>query len=109
MLKIGDKIICQIETRKSGQQSIFARALNDKETMPKLEEKEFEIIAIQPLYKGSEHKLYTIAIDDNMLGWTVGKFKIEHQGVDPKFLGKKFWELTESFFKIKEIAKKDLK
>lgn len=96
--KVKDKVVCQVELRSNNIKAIFSRHLLPEET-PKFENRQFEIISIQQTYPGSEHNMYTIAIDDDMIGWEISAFHIEHQKVDPKFKGKKFWDLTEEFLK----------
>lgn len=96
--KVGDIVSCQVETRKSGTKAVVARHL--EEPLPKLETKLFEIITInivaEDLYS------YVILIADDMLGWTISEWHILHQKVDPKFKGKKFYELTEEFINVSE-------
>jgi hypothetical protein len=98
--KVGQIVKCQVETRKSGKKAIFARALLPEEEMPKLEEKEFEIIAIEHIKGENPYDIYSIVIDEDMIGWRIGAFKIEHEGVNIKHNGKKFFDITETFFKI---------
>lgn len=95
-MKKGEKISCYIETRKNGYKCV---SVNKTE-----EQAEFEIIGIQPQFPGSEHKLLMILLPDDYWGWSVGTFNTLFQGVNVKFLGKKFYEITEQFIIKEEIV-----
>jgi len=41
---------------------------------------------------------YMILIDDDMVGWTVSNFHILHYDLPIKFLGKKFFDVTDRYF-----------
>lgn len=105
--KVKDHIICQVETRTNGTKAVLSRKVEDKDKL-KLESREFEIIATQPAYPGAEEKIYTIAIDDNMVGWIIGEFHIEHWKVNPKFKGRRFWDLYAEFMEPISKEKSDL-
>jgi len=55
--------------------------------------KTFTIIGVPNKYT----EYYTILIDSNMLGWTINKFHIDFLDIDKKYLGKKFFDIDESF------------
>lgn len=99
--KVGDMILCSVETRKSGKRAIFARELANKEILPKFEEKKFEIVAMEPIYSGSSDMMYTIVVDDDMIGWEIGQFHIVYKHIEAKFAGKKFWDITARFIDYK--------
>lgn len=82
--KLGDLVSCKVE-EKNGQKRI---------SVDKGEEKKFEIILVDKL-----RSLYTIAIDDDMVGWTVSQWHVKNAKIDEKFVGKKFYDITEDFIK----------
>ncbi len=43
------------------------------------------------------NQYYSILIEDKMLGWTINQFHVEHYHIDKKFLGKKFFDIDESY------------
>lgn len=90
--KIGNKVVCQVGTRSSGRKYVFAKTLLKGDPIPKLEQKVFEIIAIDPVQES-----YMILVDDDMLGWNIGEWHIIYRNIDPKFKNKKFYELMEEF------------
>jgi hypothetical protein len=94
--KVKDLVNCQVETRINGTKAIVSKHLPPEE-LSKLEIKQFEIIAVQNIYPDSTYHMYTIVIDDDMVGWMISEFHIRHQKVDIKFKNKRFWELTEEF------------
>jgi len=107
---IGDFITCQVETRKNGKKSIFYRVLNKDET-PNLSQEKFEVIGIQYYHDDPNYPTYKLVIPDDYIGWKVGKFHMEYQEINEKWLGKKFYEITNEFiineekFEEKEVKK----
>jgi len=56
--------------------------------------KEFLVLSV-PNYSNN---CYTILIEDNMVGWTIDLTHLEYQGVSKKYLGKKFFDVSEDYF-----------
>lgn len=83
--KIGDQVTVQVEVQKSGAKKILTwPAKKDS----KIINKSFIIIA---KYDSS----YSVAIDDDMLGWTINNFHIDHHKVNKKYLGQKFSDIND--------------
>lgn len=99
--KIKELVLCEVETRKNGTKAVVSRPIGDEIIT---ESKQFQIIAITPVSALSEDKIYTIVLPDDYLGWNINEFHIKHQDVDPKFRGKKFWDVTEEYIE-KDIKK----
>lgn len=55
--------------------------------------KSFTIIGMPNKYT----ELYTILLDDAILGWTINKFHVDNCGIDKKYLGKKFFDIDNSY------------
>lgn len=87
MLKLGDKLSYQVETKSNGFKWL-TNSLPEKDSS--VEIKEFIIIAVD-----KKHESYYVLLDDDMVGHIISKFHIKHYGVDEKFLGKKFLEIKE--------------
>lgn len=96
--KVKEQVMCRVETRANNTKAIFSRYLTADEN-PKLEDRQFEVIAVKKFCPGSEYHMYTIVIDDDMVGWEIGEFHIQYQKINSKFKGRKFWDLTEEFMK----------
>jgi hypothetical protein len=94
--KVKDIVLCQVEIRKNGDKAILSRILGPEEQI-KLESQQFEIIAINQIYPESLYHMHTILVEDNMIGWIIGKFHTQHYKINQSFYGKKFWDLTEEF------------
>lgn len=87
MLKLGDKLSYQVETKSNGFKWL-TNSLPEKDSS--VEIKEFIIIAVD-----KKHESYYVLLDDDMVGHIISKFHTKHYGVDEKFLGKKFLEIKE--------------
>ena len=85
---VGDLVICGVEIRKNGGKAI----INREKPFTILEPKAFQIVAKDPLMES-----YTVIVDDDMVGWIISKFHVEHWNVPKAFLGKKFFEVTENY------------
>ena len=85
--QVGDHIICKTEILPDGKR----KRISILPTSNKVIEEPFEIIGID-----STLETYKMLIADNMIGWDVSKFHIQFQHVDKVFLGKKFYDITES-------------
>lgn len=90
--KVKDIVSCQVETRDNNFKAVVSGP-----TERPTETKQFEIIGIKPSYPGAECYIYTILVPDDYLGWMVGDFRIKYEDIDPKFKGKKFWDVTEEY------------
>lgn len=86
---VGDVIDCDVEILENGKKKICTPETSDE---AKIELMSFEIVYVDEIMK-----TYKIIIDDNMSGWIIGKFAVKYEEVDEKFLGKKFYDLPESW------------
>jgi hypothetical protein len=93
-MKVGDQISCYIDTSKPGCKLISSVKTEEQE--------KFEIIRIYPCFPGSDHDFYMILLSDDYRGWKIDKFNTLFQGVDEKYLGKIFYDITEAYFVEKE-------
>lgn len=85
---VGDQIICNVEIFKNGTKKLSVLApKKDSE----IETYYFTIVAVD-----ENLELYKIIIPDDLVGWIISKFHIEHQHVDKEYYGKKFYDISES-------------
>lgn len=72
-----------------------------KKVLPKDSENFFEIKSFQIIGKYFLHKemnpYYMVLIEPDMVGWTVSSSHVMYYDIDPKFLGSKFYDVTEDF------------
>ena len=87
--RVGDIVLCEVEVRASGHKYVLTRPPYDEKTV-KL--KEFQIIRCDPTFN-----TYTILIDEDIIGWTIGEFHVQHMGIAKAFKNKKFWDVTEDY------------
>lgn len=87
--KIKTRVVVKVEVPFSGNSKILTK---EPAVDSKVIEKEFIIVAVN-----EQCQLYTIIIDDNMNGWIISQFHIKHCNVNPKYLGKKFYDITEPY------------
>lgn len=93
--RVGDKVICSIETRTNGYKYVTSRPpLPDYVLM----EEELQIIGIHRINEDCE-KIYVVLIPNDCIGFVISKFHIDHYNIPAAFLGKKFWELTEDWIR----------
>jgi hypothetical protein len=85
---VGDLISVKIKVQKNGRKSISYGNLSDGST---LEIKKFQVIGLN-----ESMKTYKIIIDDDMIGWQISQFHIDHEGVAKAFLGKRFYDISEN-------------
>lgn len=90
--KIKEIVSCRVETRDNKMKAVVSAP-----TQRPTETKQFEIIATKLPYNDAEYYIYSILIPDDYLGWTINGFHTKHNGVDLKFIGKKFWDITEEY------------
>lgn len=57
-------------------------------------EKEFLILSCPNNY----NLFYTVLVEDHMLGWTIDLTHIDFHNINKKFLGKKFFDVSEDYF-----------
>lgn len=94
--KINDNVLCDVEIRPNGKYVVNKELLENAQ----LEEdkpRTFKIIA-----KDKVSELYTILIDDDLVGWYINDFHIKHQEISPKFKGLKFFDIHEYYILGKE-------
>ncbi len=87
--KVGDCVIVNTEKPINGQKRILIREPSPESI---LGSGVYQIVA-----KDDVLDTYKIIIDDDMLGWQISKFHVEHEGVPVAFKGKKFYDVHESF------------
>lgn len=72
-----------------------------KKVLPKDSEDFFEIKSFEIIAKYLLHKelnpYYMILIDSDMVGWNISSSHIMYYDIDQKFLGYKFYDVTEDF------------
>lgn len=86
----------KVELQKSGVKRILMKEpLGDS----KIIEKAFHIAIVHP-----REQTYSIIIDDDIIGWTIGKFHVEHNHVDKSLVGKRFYDVNDDM--IIKIVKK---
>ncbi|CAB4196809.1 hypothetical protein UFOVP1290_329 [uncultured Caudovirales phage] len=99
--KIGDHVSINVEYEKSGIKRILSRQpLKGSTIIVKI----FPIVMLNHL-----EETYSIMIDDDMIGWTISNFHVENNGADKKFVGKKFYDVTDDMIdSVKGPLKKKL-
>lgn len=88
--KIGDMIVCNTEKPPEGMKRLLLNREPSSDSV--LGSGSFQIVA-----KDEFMETYKIIIDDDMVGWQIGEFHIEHEKVPAAFKGKKFYDIHESF------------
>lgn len=87
---VGDLVAIKVKTQKNGRKSIFyGESLDIKDSA--LEIKKFQIVGINEAMKA-----YKIIIDDDITGWQISQFHIDHEGIAKAFLGKRFYDISEN-------------
>lgn len=86
---VGDMVTLNTEVRPGGGKYILSR--EPQEDCP-LGNGSFQIVSRDEVLQ-----TYKIIIDDDMVGWTISEFHIQHQGVASAFKYKKFWDVTEEY------------
>lgn len=84
---VHDFILASVEITKDGRKRFLIGKLKEGSTV---EVMDFEIVAIDE--SSQTYKLITEDID----GWIISKFHLKHQDVDEKYLGRRFYDLSES-------------
>lgn len=87
--KVGDWVLCEVETSLDNKRKLYLANLKKDS---KLEKLSFPIVAID-----KNMQTYKIIIEYDMTGWEINHFHIRHQNVDKKSLGKRFYDITETF------------
>jgi hypothetical protein len=63
---------------------------------------DFKIKSFEIIYKYKHYQdmpfYYTLHVDNDMLGWTIGSWHLLHQEIDKKFLNCRFYEVSEGYF-----------
>lgn len=90
--RVGDKVVCLMETRANGYKYLLAH--NPNPTLP-LEDCTTQVVAIDTTCE--EQTVYTVLVPDEASGWVVSKFHVAHLNIAAVFIGKKFWEIPEPF------------
>lgn len=92
--RVGDMLVVNTEVRPNGRRYVLVR-----EPTPEAElgHGVFQVVA-----KDEVMMTYKIILDDDMVGWQISQFHIEHERVPKAFKGKKFWDLHEDFIVSKK-------
>ena len=56
--------------------------------------KELTILSTPNYY----NSFYSILVEDSMLGWTINQTHIDYNGINKKYLGKKFFDVSPDYF-----------
>ena len=86
--KINQNVLVKVEVQKSGRKSVLTKEPRKSSTVI---EQLFKIVLINETCQ-----LYSIVIDDDMLGCYLDTFHVAHCNLDKKYLGKKFVEINDS-------------
>ncbi len=101
--KVGDLVSVNVEVDKNKK-----RRLSIREPQPdsKIEIMNFPIVATDP-----SMETYKIIIEQDMPGWDISRFHTKYQEVDEKYLGKRFYDITEALIlgAVKDSAKSQMK
>lgn len=87
--KVGDVIICNTEKPANGPKRILMREPSPEST---LGSGAYQIVA-----KSETFGTYKIIIDEDMTGWQISSFHVEHEGVPAAFKGRRFYDVHENF------------
>jgi hypothetical protein len=86
--KIDDLVSVNVETDKNKKKRLSIR---EPQPDSKIEVMNFPIVAID-----SFMQTYKIIIEQDMSGWNISRFHVKYQGIDDKFLGKRFYDIPET-------------
>ncbi len=86
--KVGDWVMCKVEIFADKKKKLCLFSSPQKDST--IELMSFPIVAID---KNAE--TYKIVIESDMSGWDISQFHIKCQNVDKKYLGKKFYDISE--------------
>ena len=85
---VNDEILCNVEVCPNGTKRILIR---EPDPLSGIEMMTFTVVAVdEPM------GTYKVVIPEDVSGWIISRFHIKFQHVDEKFLGKKFYDITES-------------
>jgi hypothetical protein len=87
--KIGDRIKVNTEIPPGGQKRILIREPSPDSI---LGNGSYQVVA-----KNDIMQTYKIIIDDDMLGWYISAFHVEHEKVPVAFKGRKFYDIHLNF------------
>ena len=90
-MKIGD--IISLKTYKIKEYEKVVPLLFEGKPEGKLSNKLFEIIGDVSFYES-----YLVLVSDGMVGWHVSPFHVNYLHVASKFLGKKFFEINNTYY-----------
>lgn len=102
--KVGETVSCLVYTYR-GRRKFF---LGEDPKDLTIEKMSFEIISINRMSQECPEKLYMLLVPEDMPGWQIGQWRVDHQKVDPKFLNKKFYEVGE-YYLNREIVRDEPK
>lgn len=85
---VGDLVKVVVETRKNNRRYIVIdMPVSDSKLITAV----FQVVAKIELTQS-----YKIIVDDDITGWTISQFHIDHEGIPKAFNGKRFYDIPES-------------
>ena len=86
--KVNDIVSVAVEIFKSGKKKISFSAPSEGSVIKNMD---FPIIGID-----ENMETYKIYVPEDLVSWKVGTFAVLFQGVDKKYLGHNFYDITEA-------------
>lgn len=86
---VGDVVTCNTETPVNKQKRIVVKIPSVDSV---LGSGHFQIVS-----KDETNQTYKVIIENDMLGWDISMFHIQHEKVPVAFNGKKFYDVPEIF------------
>jgi hypothetical protein len=87
--KVGEVVQVAVEILNGSKRLL---GLRDPAEGSTLEIKDYPIVAIN-----ESQGTYKLILDDDVLGWVISKFHVRFEHVDEKYLGKNFYDVSESY------------
>jgi hypothetical protein len=86
---VNDWVMCKVENFSNKKRKLCLASPKKDSTIEILS---FLIVAID-----KNMETYKLIIDHDMIGWEINQFHIKRQNVDPKHLGKRFYDVIDDF------------
>ena len=87
--KVGEVVQVAVEILNGSKRLL---GLRDPAEGSVLEIRDCPIVAIN-----ESQGTYKLILDDDVLGWVISKFHVRYEHVDEKYLGKNFYDVSESY------------
>jgi ribosomal protein S19 len=85
MKKVGDKINCEVVTLPSGARKIVTKP-EDREYP--ITNQKFKILKVDTV-----NSLYSVAVDDDMIGWSLSEWHQLYWDIGKEYNGKKYFDV----------------